>query len=223
MFWKQEKLAQRVIELEPYRYKDHIHVERFDAIEESHSEEITKAVPQGERKPMLLGDRWEGRDKYIWLTAKVHIPENWKHETVVGVFDFGKTGGGHNSGFESLLYVNGEPLQAVDGNHKEVFFPEKVIGQSLLLEFRLWSGLEGIKGNHELQEHRLQTSFIACLDKQTDDLYYTAKAALETIEVLSEYHEKREPLLQAVDRSFIEVDWRDPGKREILPFYRNWE
>ena len=31
------------------------------------------------------------------------------------------TGGGNNTGFESLLFVNGEQYQAVDANHKEVF------------------------------------------------------------------------------------------------------
>ena len=31
--------------------------------------------------------------------------------------DLGRTGGGNNSGFESLLYLNGRPFQGVDSNH----------------------------------------------------------------------------------------------------------
>ena len=44
---------------------------------------------------------------------------------MVGLFNFGETGGGYNSGFESLLYVDGHPYQGVDTNHNEVFFQGK--------------------------------------------------------------------------------------------------
>lgn len=48
---------------------------------------------------------------------------------LIGYFDFGNTGDGHNSGFESLLFVNGEPYQGVDQNHREVLFPDSFAGK----------------------------------------------------------------------------------------------
>jgi alpha-mannosidase len=43
----------------------------------------------------------------------VNIPETWGGRTVVGLFDFGQTDGGTNSGFESLLFLVGSPFQGV--------------------------------------------------------------------------------------------------------------
>ena len=57
---------------------------------------------------------------------------------VVGLFDFGETGDGNNSGFESLLYVDGHPYQGVDTNHKEVIFTGKE-GDKAKLAFLLWT------------------------------------------------------------------------------------
>jgi alpha-mannosidase len=75
-----------------------------------------------------IGDRWNGRDVYYWLAADVMIPAEWEGRKVLGRFCLGQTGGGTNSGFESLLFLNGEPYQGVDSNHEEVFMPEAVIG-----------------------------------------------------------------------------------------------
>ena len=65
------------------------------------------------------------------------MPAEWEGKRAVGVFDFGMTGGGNNSGFESLLFVNGEQYQAVDANHKEVFFRPEICGNEVSLTFRL--------------------------------------------------------------------------------------
>lgn len=215
MFWTEEKLEQRINELKNYRYRNIQPIERFDTVEEAESEEIIQSMPALETKEMKIGDRWEGRDRYIWLKTELTIPGNWVEQSPVGVFDFGKTGHGHNSGFESLLYINGQAVQAVDGNHKEFFFPKHFVGVPLVLEFRLWSGLEGLKGNQEIQEHQLQTAFTACLDEAADDLYYTAEAALETVKVLDERNIQKERLLQALDRAFRLLDWRNPGSEDF--------
>ncbi len=61
---------------------------------------------------------------------------------VIGFFDFGNTGAGNNSGFEAMLYVNGQPYQGVDTNHKEVFFTG-LEGQAVKLNFMRWTGMEG--------------------------------------------------------------------------------
>ena len=48
----------------------------------------------GEWKPAVMNQRWQGRDLYVWVTATVEIPAEWKERKVLGRFDFGKTGGG---------------------------------------------------------------------------------------------------------------------------------
>lgn len=102
-----------------------------------------------DRESRVCARRWDrvsfrGWDKYYWLTAEAEIPEAFCGEEVLGLFDFGAPSGtGNNGNFESLLYINDVPYQAVDGNHREVFFGPGVCGKKLQLKFRLWTGLSG--------------------------------------------------------------------------------
>ncbi|MGG6309573.1 alpha-mannosidase [Paenibacillus macerans] len=210
MFWTEEKLNARIRELEAYRYRDAAPVESFRAQIDEEGRIGARPPQDGEWSAMQPKERWEGRDLYLWLETAVDIPAAWKGRRVVGVFDFGKTGGGNNSGFESLLYVNGEPFQGVDMNHQEVFFPEELAGTKVLLQFRLWSGLEG-GGKPQVQEHRLKRADIAWLDGTVDRLYYTARAVMQTVEVLPKNAPERTDLLTSLDRAFLKIDWSAPG------------
>ncbi len=210
MLWTKEKLGKRIEELAAYRYRDALPIASFRTLND-------EAGAVGERPPLdgdwgvlRQGGQWTGRDRYLWLTAEIEIPQQWIGRKVLGHFDFGRTGGGNNSGFESLLYLDGIPYQGVDGNHQEVFFEADAAGRKLSLAFRLWSGLEG-GGPQKEQTHRIQKAEIAWLDEQADDLYFTSKALLDTIAVLPEDHDERFALLNALDRTFRMLDWSQKG------------
>ncbi|WP_168123342.1 alpha-mannosidase [Paenibacillus sp. HB172176] len=215
MFWIVEKMQERLKELEPLRYK------RIIGLDEWLMEEDAGKANGVQRAPRLGGetylskdDRWKGRDRYVWLQRAVSVPSDWQGERVVGLFDFGRTGGGNNSAFESLLYVDGFPYQGVDTNHQEVFFPEDAAGKTLELTFRLWSGLEG-GGKPSEQEHAFKRADLAVLDAFADDLYFTGIAALETAKLLEESHPAKQDLLTALDRAFLLVDWSHPGSESF--------
>ncbi|XJZ26696.1 alpha-mannosidase [Bacillota bacterium Lsc_1132] len=210
MFWTIEKLEKRIKELESYRYRNIQPVISFQAQDDEKGLVSQRPPEGGTWRTMNIRDRWEGRDKYLWLKALIPIPTHWRKQRIVGVFDFGKTGGGNNSGFESMLYLNGEPYQGVDMNHQEVFFDGNLAGTTVEVCFRLWSGLEG-GGKPTLQEHQLKTAYIACLDNKVDDLYYTSKAALETVKYLQENQPERQLLLKAIDKAFFLIDWSIQG------------
>lgn len=211
MFWIVDKLHQRIQELSSYRYRHGLALDEWEMQED-------EAGANGVQTPPLLtgelrlrkGDRWVGYDRYVWLRRTVSVPEAWRGLDIVGLFDFGLTGPGNNSAFESLLYVNGHPYQGVDTNHQEVFFPADAAGGELELVFRLWSGLEGGGGPRD-QEHQFKRAELAVLDAAADDLYFTARAALETAKVLDESHPARHDLLTATDRALLLVNWSRPG------------
>lgn len=123
MFLTYRKLECRIQELREYRYRDVLPLEQFQVKEDTQGK--TNPVPPSEFEgwdTMMIGDIWKGRDQYLWLHLDVKIPAEWAGKRAVGVFDFGLTGEGNNSGFESMLYVDQKPFQGVDVNHKEVFF-----------------------------------------------------------------------------------------------------
>ncbi|MTW84339.1 alpha-mannosidase [Virgibacillus dakarensis] len=210
MFQTEKKLAARITELQAYRYRGKIAIPSFQFQLDEQGDAGASPATTGEWSTLKKGEQWTGRDLYAWLKAKVNLPEEWKSKEIVGVFDFGSTDGGTNSGFESLLYVNQSPYQGVDGNHKEVFLANELAGTSVQLMFRLWSGLEG-GGQPQKQVHTFKQAFISWLDKSTDDLYYTGKAALQTIEMLDTMNPAREDILIALNRAFNQVDWVSPG------------
>ncbi|HZG86472.1 alpha-mannosidase [Paenibacillus sp.] len=209
MFYTEEKLSMRIDEIGVLRYR---HAQPLEAMETLPDDETRNGVypPEGGvRSIVRMGDRWKGRDAYIWLLAKVRLPDPLPGHRIIGRFDFGKTYHGNNQGFESLLFVDGKPYQGVDSNHQEVFL-DRFGSRSVELAFRLWSGLEG-GGAPTPQEHEIKRAEIAYLHEGADDLYYTARATASTVRVLSADSPERHRLLSALDRAFKLIDWTCPG------------
>ncbi len=210
MLWTLEKLEQRVLELETYRYRELQELNGWAYMEDKEKAIGVYPPTLAAERMMDQGDRWQGRDLYVWLNRKVKIPAEWSDKKVCGLFDFGKTGHGNNEGFESLLFVNGKPFQGVDANHKEVFLPKELAGAEVDLTFRLWSGLEG-GGVQRIQEQRMKQAALAYLDEHTDHLYYSARAIIETVKLFPDEQLERHELLRALDRSLLQLDWSYPG------------
>ena len=107
MFLTDRKLERRIEELEAYRYRDRFSLECLQVMEDIQGK-VNPVLPENFDgwKEMRVGDRWEGRDAYLWLRKKIKVPDAWKGKRITGIFDFGKTGAGNNSGFESMLYLS---------------------------------------------------------------------------------------------------------------------
>ena len=203
----------RIHELDNFRYRDVIELEYFNT-KLNEDKDIAPTIPQDFDGTIKLGETWKGRDLYLWMQKTVKVPASWQGKSVVGIFDFGETGAGNNSGFESLFYLNNKPYQGVDSNHKEVFFPKNSAGSDLELLFRLWTGLEG-GGIPREQEHRINRAQLAWLDEKVDDLFYNAMVILETIQELDQYSVDRVNLTKILNDTFKLIDWSYPGSEEF--------
>jgi alpha-mannosidase len=215
MFLTEEKVKARVTELSKFRYRDTIKLPEWRFVVDVAGEVGTYPPERDNHSSTIkIGERWQGRDLYAWLSSIVTIPSVWTDKKIVGLFDFGRTGGGNNSGFESLLFLNGQPYQGVDSNHKEVFISEDHAGETITFDFRLWTGLEG--GGHPVeQEYKFQCAEIAWLDEQVDTFYFDAKAVIETVFVLKENQPDRHKLLKALNQSINLINWLNPGSNEF--------
>lgn len=215
MFLTDRKLERRISELQEYRYRDVHNLEKF-FIKEDTQGVVNPQVPTSFEgwDSIQVGDTWKGRDLFLWMHKDIVIPAEWKGKKMVGIFDFGKTGAGNNSGFESMFYLNEKMYQGVDANHKEVFLDDNLSGQTISATFRLWSGLEG-GGVPTPQEHRIARADIAWLDEKVDDFYYLASMIWQTIEELSEFDPVQYDLRQALDAACHCIDWAYPGSEEF--------
>lgn len=215
MFLTDRKLERRITELEKYRYRDIINLKEF-AVQEDVQGVVNPKVPTSFEGWDILrvGDTWKGRDLYLWMHKDIAIPAEWKGRKIVGIFDYGNTGAGNNAGFESMVYLDGKTYQAVDANHKEVFFEDEYCGKIADVTFRLWSGLEG-GGVPAEQEHRIARADLAWLDEKVDDLYYMASVVWQTIAELNESNPILHELRKALDGAFHCIDWSYPGSTEF--------
>ena len=103
MFLTERKLDRRVTEIKNYRYRDVIALESF-AVAEDTQGVVNPQVPTAFEgwDTICTGDYWKGRDRYLWMHKELTIPESWKGRRAVGIFDFGITGAGNNSGFAAM-------------------------------------------------------------------------------------------------------------------------
>lgn len=207
MLFEKEKLLRRVNELGVKRYFGNRCIAPFTSMEgqlskDEHYHEVPEKI---EGSQFDINDMFVGRDRYLWLEKTISLLPKQEGCEVVGLFDFGDTGSGGNSGFESLLYVNREPYQGVDTNHKEVIF-QNMEGKEVQLTFLLWSGLEG-GGVHRDFYHRCRQAELAYLHKKTDELYYFGRAILESLEWMEEDSPQYHLLLSALNRSMLCIDW----------------
>lgn len=204
MFYSIQKIENRLNELDRLRYRDCRGLGPFGVHEPKQGEE--NLLPTHFEGEMNVHDTWSGRDRYVWLHTTLHVPEDERRAVLY--LDLGRTGGGNNSGFESLLYLNGRPFQGVDSNHREVILPE---GDRFDMTIQLWSGLEG-GGNPSEQYYRLTEAWWGFLDGEVDEFYFKSKAILETAKELDEHDGVRSNLIALLNRVFYEIDWTDRGE-----------
>lgn len=215
MFLTDRKLESRIQELAEYRYREIQPLKEFFMKEDTQGV-VNPKVPVNfdNWDTICVGDKWSGRDLYLWMHKDVIIPKEWKNKRVVGIFDYGNTGAGNNSGFESMCYLNGIPYQGVDVNHKEVFLKPELIGTSISLTFRLWSGLEG-GGVPKPQEHCINRADLAWLDEEVDNFYYMGMMIVDTLKNLEDGNSVKYDLRNALDAACRCIDWAYPGSEEF--------
>lgn len=207
MFFTLDKFQRRVEELKERRYVERRCIAPFVSMEGTldKNESYHELPEKIEGGTFDIHDFFVGRDRYLWLEKEVRLPQAKEGCDVVGLFDFGETGGGNNRGFESLLYVDGHPFQGVDTNHQEVIF-SGLEGKQAKLTFLLWTGLEG-GGKHRTFYHQCKKAEVAYLHKKTDELYYFSKAITETLMLLPKEEPHYEDLKAALDRALNCINW----------------
>lgn len=216
-FFYDELFEKRINELAEFRYQDLNPIDYFYQTDTADISPLPSPPDELHDKKMNKGDIWQGRDRYIWLSREVQLPKPLDGKKIVGVFDFGKTGGGHNSGFESLLFVDKKSYQGVDSNHLEVLFEQCYAGKNIRLDFCLWSGLEG-GGKHQIQTHEFKRACICYLDQKVDSFYFLCKAILESIAILDPQQPEKYLMRTWLKTAFQMVNYTNPKSD---PFYQS--
>ncbi|MFD1433017.1 alpha-mannosidase [Lacticaseibacillus yichunensis] len=158
--------------------------------------------------PVSLGSKWEGRDKYFWLRFSLTVPELEQGAHFVLHMELGRTGGGGNSGFEGLVFVNGKPRQAVDSNHEDAYFEDSFAGQTLQIAIKLWTGLEG-GGEPQIQHYVLKALCAGVLDQPVVDVFDYLDNIVGTVATLGPDEPLRYGYMTLVRQAFAQFVWAE--------------
>ena len=162
---------------------------------------------------LALGQEWGGYDVVAWFRTRADVPEEWLGQKLALRFLVGPRDGGGSTA-ESLLYVNGRPLQGIDVWHEEAVLPPELARErELAIALRAWSGVL-----HVPDRRRFKAGQLLLLDEPTERFYYLADTILKSVTQLDEHDLRRTRLLAALNDAFHRLNFFKPRS---AGFYRS--
>ncbi len=162
-------------------------------------------------QPFDVPGDWGGFDVDAWFRARIEIPESLRGKKLALHFLVGPRDGGGSTA-ETMLYVNGMPLQAIDYWHEDAVLPEELSSLAVLqIALKAWSGVYRVPVRRRFKEAQLVE-----IDEPTEAFFHLADTMAQAIAVLDENDLRRVKLEQALNGAFQLVDFI---RVKRLPFY----
>ena len=212
MFLKEGKIERYLKDLKSVLTQKEIEIESLKKYPASIENKTLPDFTKISGKEFNVGESWGGKDKSCWFRAEVIVPEDWKLEQGNIYLEIipGKAHPGGLSGAESLLYLNGRPLQGLDRNHSLVKLNEKDLkNRNLVVAVKAFSGLES-------ETQQFKKAALIFRDQSTEEFYRLAKTLKQSIETMTEGENLRGKLLNILNHAFNLIDFRKPGSEKYL-------
>ncbi|MFW5987970.1 MAG: alpha-mannosidase [bacterium] len=213
MFMKEGKIDRYLKDLKDNLIQDSISIGKFEVYPAKLDNKTLPDFSKLERKTLHVGERWGGKNVCRWFKAEVTVPGDWDLnkgkvylEIVPGAGHYGNL-----SGSESLLYLNGKPIQGLDRSHSLVFLDEEELNSTptLKLSLKSFSGLESKK-------HTFKKAELIYRDKNLEDYYQRVKVVFESLKTMEEGEDLRKKLLKCLDTSINMLDFRKANSKKFL-------
>ncbi|MBI4786269.1 MAG: alpha-mannosidase [Chloroflexi bacterium] len=157
-----------------------------------------------------LMDYWGGYDVTAWFRARAAIPSEWQGQKLALRLRVGPPEGGESAA-ETMLYVNGHPLQGLDVWHEEAWLPPDLLpGEEISIALKAWNGVVGVP-----DRRRFQVAQLIWVDEATACFFYLADTILKTVKALGENDLRRLELLAALNDSFHRIQFLQPRSPEF--------
>ncbi|MDQ0972536.1 alpha-mannosidase [Neobacillus niacini] len=214
MYFTVEKIENYLREIKNYIYKETKDIPAFRYKEWEFGDEDKHAFkPDFDDQSWAnfkIGDFWGGYDKSAWFRTTVTIPKEWKKERLVLHFLVGPRDGGGSTA-ETLLYVNGTPIQGIDIWHEEAWLPQEFLqNDEIHISLKAWSGVL-----NPPDRRRFKVARLARVDVTTEKFFYLAHTLINTVKVLEENDFRRTKMLKLLNESILKVDFIKPGSDQF--------
>lgn len=206
--WTAQKIAQRITLIEPLVYSQRFPLPPFRYKELSGlTEEPPYEVGVKDRKWEVVTSPgyWSAWEKNFILRTTFTVPDLPAGTPVVLHLPLGEFGTLRHP--EALAYIDGTAFAGVDRNHHELRLTESMCdGKKHHLAVAGWTSFAP---GHSSRPFMRECS-LAVLSQPTRDFIITARVALGTANALPEESPVRSALLNALEKSFLCLDIREP-------------
>ncbi len=163
-------------------------------------------------------DGWMGNDRHYWFRTTITVPESFDNKPLWLYLSTQKTfWDAINPQF--LLFINGEIVQGVDANHREVkLFDKAKSGDTFVVDLQAYTGRDSdvSSGTKRLE---LYGSLLE-VDERISNLYYDMLVPYQVITWLDADNNSRIKLEVALEKVINLIDLRKPYSKE---FYESIE
>lgn len=147
-----------------------------------------------------LWDTWGGYDRVAWFRTKVEVPEELTGKTLAVRLLVGPRDGGESTA-ETLLYIDGKPVQGIDIWHEEALLEEALCRKKeMQIALKAWSGV--------LVPPRFRTFKLAQLlwiDGRVDRFCFMADTVRRCALLLDENDLRRIRLTKLLNQTFEKI------------------
>lgn len=200
-----EKIEKYIQEdIRPSRVRAAVDLENWKYYETSMEEKMDTACAadfdDSAWQDFKLWDTWGGYDRVAWFRTKVEVPEELIGKTLAIRLLVGPRDGGESTA-ETLLYIDGKPVQGIDIWHEEALLEEALCRKKeMQIALKAWSGV--------LVPPRFRTFKLAQLlwiDGRVDRFCFMADTVRRCALLLDENDLRRIRLTKLLNQTFEKI------------------
>ncbi|BAK81219.1 alpha-mannosidase [Candidatus Arthromitus sp. SFB-rat-Yit] len=203
-----ERIDKICREIQKHIYKNIINIDTFMYVDGNyHNIDLIKEVSEDKWVEFKSGDLWGGRDCHGWFKFSVTVPENFNGQTIaLNLSTFDEGWDATNPQF--IIYINGEHIQGVDINHREIILTHNAVaGEKYDIDLHAYAGMLSDK------KATLNGKFVV-IDMNARELYWNLKVPIDVCKELDKEDKNRIDMITVLNDAINIIDLRKPYSKE---------
>lgn len=208
MYYLLERTEKICREIEKNIYRNEIEIKEYKYIDGNyHNIDLIQNAPADGWVDFKKGDLWGGRDCHGWFKCSVVVPENFAGQTIALNFSTFEEGWDATNP-QFILYVNGEQIQGVDINHREIILSHyAVAGDVYEIDLHAYAGM--------LEDKKpILYGKLVVIDMASRELYFNLKVPVDVCKELDKEDKRRIDMTTVITDAVNLIDLRRPKSKE---------
>lgn len=198
-----ERIGRIIEELKIYSRSCRVDIDSLSFREGNFSYQDRKEYDAASWKPLEKDGRWGGRDKHFWFTATYKVPEKHNGKAIAFAVSTGRENDWDAVNPQFLVYVNGELIQGLDVNHREIILSQRVVTDDVYsIDLQAYSGMRD--GLAELNYS------VCAIEREVEKLYYDIDVPYNVAKLLDKEDKRRIDILRSLNDAVNLIDFRKP-------------